>query len=230
MKPVIQRPRVLLSCAMSIDGYIDDSARTRLLLSNAADFDRVDAVRAEHDAILVGAGTIRRDDPRLLVRSDQRRRERLRAGRSVSPMKVTLTRTGNLDPAAQFFSAGNVPKLVYASSHAVTGLAGALGNVATIVDAGEPPMLGRLLTDLFDRGVRRLMVEGGSQMHTQFLAAGLADELHLAVAPFPIGDSKAPRFLADASYPFTSDRRMRLIGVEPIDDVALLRYRLSTNE
>jgi 5-amino-6-(5-phosphoribosylamino)uracil reductase len=53
---VNRRPRVLLSCATSIDGYIDDSTQTRLLLSNAADFDRVDAVRAEHDAILVGAG------------------------------------------------------------------------------------------------------------------------------------------------------------------------------
>jgi 5-amino-6-(5-phosphoribosylamino)uracil reductase len=215
---------------MSIDGYIDDSAQARLLLSNAADFDRVDAARAEHDAILVGAGTIRRDDPRLLVRSDQRRRQRIQAGRPVSPSKVTLTRTGNLKPDAQFFTAGDVPKLVYTASHAVTGLARTLGNVATVIDAGEPPTLGRLLADLVDRGVRRLMVEGGSQLHTQFLAAGLADELHLAVAPFPVGDSKAPRFLADASYPFTSDRRMRLIGVEPIDDVALLRYQLSSNE
>jgi len=215
---------------MSIDGYIDDSTETRLLLSNTADFDRVDAVRAEHDAILVGADTIRRDNPRLLVRSDQRRRQRIEAGRSASPIKVTLTRTGNLAPDAQFFTAGDAPKLVYTASHVVTGLARALGDVATVIDAGEPPTIECLLADLADRGVQRLMVEGGSQTHTQFLAAGLADELHLAVAPFPIGDSRAPRFLADAAYPFTSDRRMRLIGVEPIGDVALLRYQLSNNE
>jgi riboflavin-specific deaminase-like protein len=224
---VNRRPRVLLSCAISIDGYIDDSTQTRLLLSNAADFDRVDAVRAEQDAILVGAGTIRRDNPRLLVRSDQRLRQRWQAGRSATPVKVTLTRTGNLDPNAQFFTTGDVPKLVYTASRTVTGLARALGDAATVVDAGEPPALERLLADLADRGIQRLMVEGGGQMHTQFLAADLADELHLAVAPFPVGDSAAPRFLADASYPFTSDRRMRLIGVEAIDDVALLRYQLS---
>src|SRR5262249_58176421 len=97
----------------------------------------------------------------------------MRAGQPVSPIKVTITRTGDLDPAAQFFSAGDVPKLVYTASHAVAGLAGALGNVATIIDAGEPPTLGWLLADLFDRGVRRLMVEGCSQTHTQFLAAAL---------------------------------------------------------
>ena len=54
---------------MSVDGYIDDGTPARLLLSNYADFDRLDAVRAESDAILVGADTIRRDDPRLTVRS-----------------------------------------------------------------------------------------------------------------------------------------------------------------
>jgi len=63
------RPYVLLSCAMSIDGHIDDNGPERLLLSNAEDFDRVDEVRASCDAIMVGAGTVRRDNPRLLIRS-----------------------------------------------------------------------------------------------------------------------------------------------------------------
>ena len=53
---MVDRPYVLLSCGMSIDGYVDNAAEDRLLLSNDADFDRVDAVRAECDAILVGAG------------------------------------------------------------------------------------------------------------------------------------------------------------------------------
>ena len=67
-RPEPTRPYVLLSCATSIDGYIDDASEQRLLLSNDEDLDRVDAVRASCDAILVGAGTVRRDDPRLLVR------------------------------------------------------------------------------------------------------------------------------------------------------------------
>jgi 5-amino-6-(5-phosphoribosylamino)uracil reductase len=57
------RPYVLLSCAMSVDGYIDDTSPDRWLLSNAADLARVDEVRAGVDAILVGANTIRRDNP-----------------------------------------------------------------------------------------------------------------------------------------------------------------------
>ena len=70
------RPYTLLSCSVSIDGYIGN-ALSRLLLSNDADFDRVDEVRAGCDAILVGAATIRQDDPRLLVRSAERRAARI---------------------------------------------------------------------------------------------------------------------------------------------------------
>src|SRR3982751_477198 len=73
---MVERPYILLSCGMSIDGYLDDADQRRLLLSNDADFDRVDEVRAGCDAILVGAGTIRQDDPRLLVRSAGRRASR----------------------------------------------------------------------------------------------------------------------------------------------------------
>ena len=93
------RPYTLLSCSMSIDGYIGNGA-SRLLLSNDADFDRVDAVRASCDAILVGAATVRIDNPRLLVRSQARRDERAARGLAASPMKVTVTRRAELDARA----------------------------------------------------------------------------------------------------------------------------------
>ena len=98
------RPYVLLSCGMSIDGYLDSPALHRLLLSNDADFDRVDAERAASDAILVGAATIRRDNPRLLVRSPERRAARVALGLPPSPTKVTLTRRADLDPGSRFFA------------------------------------------------------------------------------------------------------------------------------
>ena len=72
-----------------------------------------------------------------------------------------------------------------------------------------------------------MMVEGGSSMHTQFLAAGLADELQLVVAPFFVGDSRAPRFVNDGHFPWTSQDRARLAEVTQIEDVVLLRYALS---
>src|SRR5258708_22350486 len=94
------RPYVLLSAATSVDGCLDDATDTRLILSNEADLDRVDEVRAGSDAIMVGAGPIRRDNPALLVRSQARRDERGGRGLPASPGRVTLTRTRGIRPAA----------------------------------------------------------------------------------------------------------------------------------
>lgn len=222
-----ERPYVLLKCAMSLDGYIDSTGSTRLLLSNEEDFDRVDAVRAECDAILVGANTIRRDNPRLMVRSASRRDARVAAGLSATPIKVTLSRGGDLDPTAPFFTTGDIEKIVYCETSGLDKLRERLGTTATIVDAGNPISLPRVLTNLAGRGVGRLLVEGGSSVHTAFLASDLVDELHLVVAPFFVGDVTAPRFVNESRFPWSSANRARLAEVRQIGDVALLRYVLS---
>jgi 5-amino-6-(5-phosphoribosylamino)uracil reductase len=226
---VSDRPYVLLSCAMSADGYIDDAGPERLRLSSAADFDRVDAVRAGCDAILVGAGTVRADDPKLLIRSAARREQRVARGLPADLAKVTLTWSGDLDPAARFFTAGEAPKLVYAPSATAAELAPRLDGLAEVVDAGDPFDLPAVLRDLAGRGVRRLMVEGGGGVHTLFLTAGLVDELQLVVAPFFIGDPSAPRFVRSGVFPQSPDRPMRLEDATRIGDLALLRYRVGAS-
>jgi riboflavin-specific deaminase-like protein len=213
---------VILSAAVSVDGFLDDASPQRLLLSGPADFDRVDEVRAGCDAILVGAETVRRDDPRLLVRSAERRQARLAAGRTEQPVKVTLTRNGDLPADARFFTTGDVPKLVYAPTPVAGPLATRLGGLATVVPAGAAVELPVLLADLAGRGIRRLLVEGGARVHGAFLAGGLADELHLAVAPFVVADPAAPRFPTyDTPGP---PHRLRLAETRQLDDVVLLRY------
>ncbi|WP_091107304.1 RibD family protein [Micromonospora citrea] len=221
------RPYVLLSCATSLDGYLDDASAQRLLLSNEADLDRVDEVRAGCDAILVGAGTVRRDDPRLLVRSARRRAARLARGLSASPTKVTVTGCGDLDPAARFFTTGEADRIVYCASPAAEQTGQRLAGRATVVDAGERVDPAWALADLAGRGVERLMVEGGANVLGQFLTAGLADELHLVVAPFFVGDRRAPRFVGDGTFPWHPGRRARLVETRQIGDVVLLRYALS---
>lgn len=222
-----ERPYTLLSCSVSMDGYLGGATDERLLLSNDADFDRVDAVRARCDAILVGARTVRRDNPRLLVRSQARRDERVARGLCPSPIKVTITGQVGLDPDAAFFTAGDAEKIVYCATRRLEYAAEQLGEVATVVDGGQPVDLRRVGADLHARGVRRLMVEGGGTVHTQFLTADLADELHLVVAPFFVGDSRASRFVNDGRFPWHPGRRAELAGVRQIGDVVLLRYALS---
>ena len=222
------RPYVTLSCAMSIDGYLDDDRPQRLVLSNAADLDRVDGVRAENDAIMVGASTLRRDDPRLLVKSAERRGQRLAAGLTASPAKVTVTSSGELPVEAEFFSTGDVPRYVYAPASKARRLQGRLGSSATVVGLGDRVTMGGVLDDLGgERGIRRLMVEGGGTLLTQFLADDLVDELQLVIAPLFVGDPRAPRVVGAARFPWTSARRAALVETRQIDGVVLLRYALS---
>lgn len=221
------RPYTLLSCGISMDGYLDTGTMKRLLLSNDADFERVDAVRASYDAILVGAATVRNDDPRLVVRSPARREARRAQGRTGSPVKVTVTAHGLLDPAARFFTAGDAEKLVYCASSAIPTARKRIGSAATIVDGGVRPSMRSVAEDLHDRSVRRLMVEGGGSILTQFLTEDLADELHLVIAPMFVGDPQARRFVGEGRFPWNPHRRATLAGVEQIGDVVLLRYQLS---
>jgi 5-amino-6-(5-phosphoribosylamino)uracil reductase len=225
---VADRPYTLLSCGMSLDGYLDSVSVKRLPLSNDADFDRVDGVRATCDAILVGAGTIRNDNPRLLVRSQARRAERLARGLRSSPIKVTVTSRGQLDACSDFFRTGDTEKMVYCASATVDEARDRLGSVATVIDGGEPVDMQWISEDLYARGVHRLMVEGGGTVHTQFLTADLVDELNLVVAPFFVGDSRARRFVSDGRFPWNSRRRATLAEVRQIGDVVLLRYALSS--
>ncbi|WP_233608209.1 RibD family protein [Nocardia stercoris] len=218
------RPFVTLSVAVSLDGYLDDARVERLLLSNSADFDRVDAVRAASDAILVGAETLRRDDPRLRIADAGRRAVRAAAGEPELPLRVTVTASGDLDPGLRVFLPGGAA-LVYTTDTGARTLGDRLAGRAEVVTLGPEIDFGDLLDDLGRRGVTRLMVEGGGRVHTAFLAADLADELLLAVAPVLVGDPAAPRFLHPAAFPGGSERRMELVDVDRVGDVAVLRYR-----
>ncbi|MFF4040511.1 dihydrofolate reductase family protein [Streptomyces sp. NPDC001816] len=214
-------PYVLLSAAVSLDGYLDDTGPDRLLLSSPADFDRVDEVRASVDAILIGAGTIRADNPRLLVNSPERRAARTAAGRPAYPLKVTVTAAGDLDPAANFWHTGG-EKLVYTTDQGAERAARALGRTADVVSLGPDLDWRALLEHLHDvRGVRRLMVEGGGTVHTQLLQQGLADELQLVLAPLFVGDPAAPRLFGPGAY---QGGRLRLTETRRIEDVVLMHY------
>jgi 5-amino-6-(5-phosphoribosylamino)uracil reductase len=240
-----RRPFVLASAAMSADGYIDDASPRRLILSSPEDLDRVDAERAGCDAIMVGAQTVRSDNPRLLVTSESRRARRVARGLPPSPVKVTLTASGDLDCDARLFAADGTAKLVYAAAGVAGELSARLEGRAEVIGMPEGHGLAWVLADLGGRGIGRLMIEGGSRLLAQALSDGLADEFQLAVAPVFVADPAAPRLLTPspqasqssagrADQPghlsgfTTSGRvaptRMVLAGVTRAGDMAVLRY------
>jgi 5-amino-6-(5-phosphoribosylamino)uracil reductase len=203
---VPDRPYVIASCAISVDGCLDDTSPRRLILSGPDDLDEVDELRASVDAILIGAGTIRADNPRLLVRSPARVAARVARGQPEHPLRVTLTASGDLDPAASFFTGPGTP-LAY---------------------QGASLTLRTVLHDLHtQRDVATVLIEGGARVLAEALSQSLADELRLAIAPFIVGDPDAPRFARPDQYPYTKASPMRLLAARRLGDVVVLHYQLS---
>jgi len=225
---VLARPYTIVSCAVSLDGCLDDASPERLVLSGPQDLDEVDELRSAADAILVGAGTIRADNPRLLVRDDARVAAREAEGRPPHPLRVTVTATGDLDPAARFF-AGPLPPLVYAPAAAAAAARRNLGDRAIVIDVGAELSLAAVLHDLrTERAVLTLLAEPGAVLARELLAQDLVDELRLAVAPFFVGDENAPRFAMPAHYPHGKGNPLTLAGARRVGGLAVLLYRLNS--
>jgi 5-amino-6-(5-phosphoribosylamino)uracil reductase len=209
------RPFVIVKCAVSLDGFIDDDTPNRLMLSSFEDFQRVDEVRASCDAILVGAGTIRADDPRLELRSELLRSARTASGRSSDPVKVTMTTSGALPRGARFFQ-GSAQKLVYLASTG-TDIPRFPGDTETVARAAWTTE--DVLADLHGRGISRLLVEGGAGIISSLLVGQSFDEFHLSVAPLMVG--RGVSLFSGGKRP----ERLVLVESEVLGDTVLLRYR-----
>ncbi len=214
--------RITLSFATTADGFLDDTSPRRLVISTPEDWAAVHRLRAEHDAILVGAETLRRDNPSLRLRDEAAREARRRAGRRPDPAKVTLTRSGAVDPALRFFTQGDADRYLF-SPQPLPLLDGVCSVICT---GGEPVTAARIVTELEKRGIESLFVEGGARVLGMFLAEGMADTVRQAVNPaLRVGSC------GYAPFAFTPPagaacRREQLGGME----VNLWRLRPDTSE
>lgn len=217
---------VWASTAVSLDGYIDDNTPQRLVLSSAEDWEQVRALRAACDAVLVGAETIRKDNPALVTRSATLREQRLAQGRPADPIKVTVSASGHLYPNARFFTEGSGEKIVIAKADADPQQLAALRQVATVITSSQPITPESIKQTLTAQGIRSLFLEGGTSMLTQFLEANAVDFLRLAIAPFFVGEATAPRFVHSGHFPHDKAHRMHLIRTEAVGDMAVSVYAL----
>ncbi len=216
---------VILKGVMSLDGYIDDVSPQRLVLSSPEDLDRLDQLRAECDAILVGGNTLRQDNPRLLIRSQARIRARLQQGLPPHPCKMTLTRSGQLPTDARFFRDGQGKKFIFCNPERASTLRQRFGSLATIqvLDPALPDLAG-LIPALTQLGIRRLLVEGGTTLATSLLETDLVDELQVTVAPFLLGQEQAPRLVASGRFIDGPKHPLTLARIRPVGHLVELTY------
>lgn len=220
--------KVLVITAITIDGFIGHCLNERLNLSSEEDLTEVQKLRAECDAILVGAATIRKDNSTLVTSSKEYIKKRQERGKCKDPIKVTLTKTGNISLESNFLKIGDCEKIVYSTSSLDRQREIELSNAVTVKKFETEALTAKqIIEDLQKQGVEKLIVEGGTEILTMFFEENLVDELRLSVVPFFVGDETAPRFTHSAKFHFDKDNKMKLEKVEQLGDTAVMYYSLN---
>jgi 2,5-diamino-6-(ribosylamino)-4(3H)-pyrimidinone 5'-phosphate reductase len=225
----MNRPYVFINVAMTADGKIDTVARKGAAISSQRDKERVDHLRAESDAIMVGGKTLLEEDPKLTVKSEALRAERVARGLPPNPVKVGVVTRAELKPPSQFLQEGPARVVIFTthqtSKEEVALLRSQGADVYT--DEQDTVDLVNALSILKELGINRLMVEGGATLNFELLRLGLVDEVTAYVAPLIFGGASAPTMVAGSGLERSAAIPLELIQVERWDDGGIvLKYQL----
>lgn len=212
----MRKPWVIVNCAMSIDGKIALPSREQTRISNEKDIRRVHQLRNNCDAILVGIGTILSDDPKLLVK-----KKYIDKGEVHQPLRIVLDSRFRIPGNAQVLQ-GTTPTLVVTTSEEKHKK-----NVE-IIKCGrnnERVDINKLMTYLSDRGIDRLLVEGGETVIWEFIKLGLVNELLVFIAPMVIGGISSPSMAGgNGAQTFNDIVFFDLVSYRKIGEGILLQY------
>jgi 2,5-diamino-6-(ribosylamino)-4(3H)-pyrimidinone 5'-phosphate reductase len=216
--------RVVVNSAISADGKLSTRERTQVEISGPDDFDRMERIRAESDAVMVGVGTVLADDPSLTVDSDSLREQRTARGEPANPARVVADSRVRTPPDAGVLD-DQAESYLLVSEAAPPDFVAQMEEVgATVIPAGESRVdLAAAFETLADHGIDQLMVEGGGEIIYSLFEAELVDRLSVFVGPMIIGGREAPT-LADGEGYVSDFPELELETVERVDDGVVLRY------
>ncbi|GAA0677847.1 2,5-diamino-6-(ribosylamino)-4(3H)-pyrimidinone 5'-phosphate reductase [Natronoarchaeum mannanilyticum] len=215
---------VLVNAAISADGKLSSRRREQIAISGPEDFDRVDRVRADSDAVMVGVGTVLADDPSLTLDAPERRERRIESGKSANPARVVADSRARTPTDARVLDDEATTYVLVADAAPAERVAALRSAGAEIVRAGEDRVaLPAALEQLEAAGIDRLMVEGGGELIFSLFEDGLVDELSVFVGPKLIGGRDAPT-LADGEGFVEEFPALTLEDVERLDDGVVLTW------
>ena len=225
----MERPFVHLNVAATADGKIDTFERRGATISSPRDKERVDRLRADSDAVMVGGRTLHDEDPSLTVRSEALRRERESRGASPNPTKIAVASRLQLKPDCRFLTTGPARILLFTTAQAEQSqlsMLRELGAEVHILGERRVDLVGAMRL-LADGGIKRLMLEGGATLNSEMLKLGLVDELTVFVAPLIFGGETSPTLAGGVGLTHASSIGLQLVRSEGWEDGGvLLHYRV----
>jgi 2,5-diamino-6-(ribosylamino)-4(3H)-pyrimidinone 5'-phosphate reductase len=226
----MERPFVFINVAMTADGKIDTFQRKGAAISSQRDKDRVDGLRAETDAIMVGGKTLVEEDPKLTVKSEALREDRVKRGLPPNPIKVGVVSEAKFDSHSKFLHEGGARIVIFTTARTSKDQLASLrsqNRVEVFVHDGEQVDLKQMMRTLHELGIKRLMVEGGATLNFELIRLGLVDEISAYVAPMIFGGDKAPTLAAGSGLERSEAVSLKLLNAEHWDDDGvLLHYKV----
>jgi 2,5-diamino-6-(ribosylamino)-4(3H)-pyrimidinone 5'-phosphate reductase len=224
----MDRPYVHINVAVTADGKIDTFERQGAAISSQQDKERVDELRAEADAVMVGGHTLHDEDPKLTIKSEGLRAERLARGFPENPAKVGISSRLHLQPDSHFLNAGAARIFLFTTSQTEESQLEMLRSCGAevLVHDGERVNLNSMLKTLKIKGINRLMVEGGAALNFELIRLSLVDELTMYIAPMIFGGESAPTAAAGSGLVRGDAIPLKLVESQAWDDGGiLLRYQ-----
>jgi riboflavin-specific deaminase-like protein len=211
--------------ATSLDGRISTRRRETITLGTRNDRHLMDVLRARSDAVLVGAGTVRHDGFPVLVRDPEVQRRRSRK-RPAHPVNVVLSRSLDMPANRGIFQHPDTEKLIFTTRDAPETRLRRFRRLAEVVVLPRRTLPVReVLARLGKRGMRKVLLEGGGEVHFAFARAGCVDEIYVTVTPHLIG-GPAPTLLDGSGFLWEQHPTLELISSKRNGDEVFLRYRV----
>ncbi|AKB77057.1 5-amino-6-(5-phosphoribosylamino)uracil reductase [Methanosarcina horonobensis HB-1 = JCM 15518] len=223
----MDRPFIFINSAMSADGKLSTKERKQVKISGKLDFERVDELRAQADAIMVGIGTVLADDPSLTVKSPERKNARKAAGKSENPVRIIVDSAARTPLDADIFKKGEGLRIIAVSNSAPAEKIKSLEEKALIIKTGDLKVdLKELAAKLKQIDIDTLMVEGGATLNWGMLSAGLVDEVYTFVGNLIIGGKTAPTFTDGEGFTEAELLELELLSAEKIEEGMLLKWKV----
>jgi 2,5-diamino-6-(ribosylamino)-4(3H)-pyrimidinone 5'-phosphate reductase len=223
----MDRPFIFINSAMSADGKLSTKERKQVKISGKLDFERVDELRANADAIMVGIGTVLADDPSLTVKSPERKAARKAAGKSENPVRIVVDSAARTPLDADIFKKGEGLRIIAVSNSAPAEKVKRLEEKALVIRTGAHRVdLTELAAKLREMGINILMVEGGATLNWGMISAGIVDEIYTFVGNLIIGGKTAPTFTDGEGFSEAELLGLELLSAEKIEEGILLKWKI----